>query len=305
MVDLRHDQVTITDASIPTDGSIRTVTSIHTVTAGPPDAPALVLLHGWPESWATWRELISLAAPTHRVVAIDLPGVGGSSRGGTSGSKAGLARVVRGLVDVLDLADITLVGHDIGGMVTYAYLREFPDLPRAVIMDVPVPGVDPWDDFVRAPFLWHFALHAVPELPEQLVTDRQPSYFGYFYDLLSATSGVPTSEVRQEQVSAYATPAALTAGFDWYRAFDDDVRSNRAVASGPQTTTPLLYLRGGSERGGSIGPYVDGLRRAGVADVRPAVVGGAGHFPHAEAAMATWTAISEFILDTRAGPRRR
>jgi hypothetical protein len=66
MVDLRHDQVTITDASIPTDGSIRTVTSIHTVTAGPPDAPALVLLHGWPESWATWRELISLAAATHR-----------------------------------------------------------------------------------------------------------------------------------------------------------------------------------------------------------------------------------------------
>lgn len=49
----------------------------------------------------------------------------------------------------------------------YAYLREFADLPRAVIMDVPVPGVDPWDDFVRQPFLWHFALHAVPGLPEQ------------------------------------------------------------------------------------------------------------------------------------------
>ena len=74
------------------------------------------------------------------------------------------------LVAALALDDVTLAGHDIGGMVTYAYLRQFPDLPRAVIMDVPVPGVDPWDDFVRSPFLWHFALHAVPALPQQLVT---------------------------------------------------------------------------------------------------------------------------------------
>jgi pimeloyl-ACP methyl ester carboxylesterase len=69
MIQLRHEQVTV-------DG-----TSIHAVTAGPADAPALLLLHGWPESWATWRELIPLAARSHRVVAIDLPGIGGSTGG--------------------------------------------------------------------------------------------------------------------------------------------------------------------------------------------------------------------------------
>ncbi|MGH3393540.1 MAG: alpha/beta fold hydrolase [Streptosporangiaceae bacterium] len=57
---MQHRQVTVSG------------TSIHAVTAGPAHAPALVLLHGWPESWATWRELIPLAAPDHRVVAIDL-----------------------------------------------------------------------------------------------------------------------------------------------------------------------------------------------------------------------------------------
>ena len=86
-------------------------------------------------------------------------------------------------------------------MVAYAALRAFPGLSRVVIMDVPIPGVDPWDEFVRAPFLWHFALHAVPELPELLVTGRQPAYFGYFYDLLSAASGVPAREVREEQAA--------------------------------------------------------------------------------------------------------
>jgi haloacetate dehalogenase len=54
-MEFRHDQVTVAGASI------------HTVTAGPPGAPGLLLLHGWPESWVTWRELIPLAAPGYRV----------------------------------------------------------------------------------------------------------------------------------------------------------------------------------------------------------------------------------------------
>jgi pimeloyl-ACP methyl ester carboxylesterase len=283
MINLQHGQVAVAGASI------------HTVTAGPSDAPGLLLLHGWPESWATWREIIPLAATSHRVVAIDLPGVGGSGPSAAPGSKRAIASLVHGLADVLGLADLTLVGHDIGGMVAYAYLRDFPDLARAVIMDVPIPGVDPWNDFVRAPFLWHFALHAVSGLPEQLVSSRQEPYFGYFYDLLSATPGVPEAVVRKEQAAAYAAPNALTAGFGWYRAFDRDIEDNTVTAAGPSIRTPLLYLRGGAERGGSIDAYVEGLRRAGVIDVRPAVISGTGHFPHQEAAAATWRAISGFI----------
>jgi pimeloyl-ACP methyl ester carboxylesterase len=290
IIRLRHQQVIV--AGVP----------IHAVTAGPADAPALLLLHGWPESWATWRELIPLAAPAHRVAAIDLPGIGGSTGISAPGTKAGIARLVHGVADTLGLTDLTLVGHDIGGMVTYAYLREFTSLPRAVIMDVPIPGVDPWDDFVRAPFLWHFALHAVPGLPELLVTGREADYFGYFYDLLSRATTIPAAGVRQEQVEAYATPAALTAGFGWYRAFEEDVRDNQTAAfAGPPAATPLLYVRGSAERGGPAGIYADGLRRSGVTDVRPAVIDGAGHFPHEENPAESWRAISGFIAETPAG----
>jgi pimeloyl-ACP methyl ester carboxylesterase len=287
---LRHEQLTVAG------------TSFHAVTAGPADAPALVLLHGWPESWATWRELIPLAAVDHRVVAVDLPGVGGSrgrsAKTGAPGTKTAIAGLVHGLIGAMGLTDVTVVGHDIGGMVAYAYLRGFPELPRAVIMDVPIPGVDPWEEFVRAPFLWHFALHAAPGLPERLITGREADYFGYFYGLLSATPGVPSAPVRREQARAYGTPDTLAAGLGWYRAFADDTRDNQAAASGPPVSTPLLYLRGSAERGGPIGAYADGLRRAGVTDVRPAVIEGAGHFPHEEAAPATWRAISGFIADT-------
>jgi pimeloyl-ACP methyl ester carboxylesterase len=292
MGDLEHHQVAVAG------------TSVHAVTAGPPDAPGLLLLHGWPESWATWRELIPLAAVTHRVVAVDLPGIGGSAHGGAPGSKRAIASLVHELAGVLALTDLTLVGHDIGGMVAYAYLRAFPDLARAVIMDVPIPGVAPWEDFVRAPFLWHFALHAVPELPEQLVSGRQQGYFGYFYDLLSATPGIPSPEVRGEQAAAYAAADALSAGFGWYRAFAGDVEDNLAAAAGPPVRVPLLYLRGSAERGGSIDAYAAGLRQAGVADVRAATVDGAGHFPHQESPRATWRAISGFIgASAGVGPR--
>lgn len=289
MSELRHEHVQVGDVTL------------HTATAGPADAPAVVLLHGWPESWATWREIIPLAARTHRVIALDLPGIGGSSRGGITGTKAEIARAVHALIETLGLRDTTIVGHDIGGMVAYACLRAYPDLARVAILDVPIPGVDPWDEFVRSPFLWHFALHAVPGLPERLVGDRIAEYFDYFYDLLAAAAGALTAEVRAEQAAAYAVPGALEAGFDWYRAFNADVEHNLRAAAGPSAATPLLYLRGAAERGGSIATYVDGLHRAGVSAVTPAVIEDAGHFPHQEQPAATWRALNDFIASTTPG----
>jgi pimeloyl-ACP methyl ester carboxylesterase len=279
---IRHRQVAAGDVSI------------HVAEAGPAEGPAYLFVHGWPESWRTWQDLLILAGSTNRVLAVDLPGIGGSRPGTATGSKLEIARVLHRLVQELQLTDLTLVGHDIGGMVVYAYLREFADLTRAVIMDVPVPGVEPWDDFVRQPFLWHFALHAVPRLPEVLTEGRHEAYFGYFYDLLSAHLGVPDAAVRAEQGQAYAVPGAMSTGFGWYRAFAADVADNVQASQGTRTATPLLYLRGSRERGGELGPYADGFRRAGVTGVEAALIEGAGHFPQEEATTPTWAAISDF-----------
>jgi pimeloyl-ACP methyl ester carboxylesterase len=289
---IRHHQVQVGDASI------------HVAETGPADAPAFLLVHGWPESWRTWQDLMLLAdspsemtaatAAASRLLAIDLPGIGASTRGTTGASKAAIANVLRRLIEALRPRDLTLVGHDIGGMVVYAYLRQFADLPRAVIMDVPVPGVEPWNDFVRAPFLWHFALHAVPELPETLTMGKHEAYFGYFYDLLSAHPGIPRAPSRAEQAAAYDSPGALTAGFDWYRAFPDDVEHNLDASRGAATATPLLYLRGSAERGGDIDAYADGFLRAGASSVESATVEGSGHFPQEEATARTWSLIRAF-----------
>jgi pimeloyl-ACP methyl ester carboxylesterase len=269
-------------------------TQLQVVEAGDPQAPPFLFLHGWPESSPAWAQVMSRAAGQAHALAIDLPGIGASAEVATDGSKSALAEIVHELISALGLTDVTLVGHDIGGMVTYRYLRDYHDISRAVIMDVPVPGVEPWNEFVRLPALFHFALHSIPKLPEALIQGRQEEYFSYFYSALSADSSLITAEARRSYAAAYATDAQLTAGFDWYRAFPRDVEDNRRSALGPPVATPLLYLRGERERGGDLATFANGFRSAGLARVESALLPGAGHFAPEEAPGEVWRKIAAF-----------
>lgn len=279
----------------PADGGFRhrqvevEGSSIHVVEAGDPDTAPTLLLHGWPESWRSWQPVMELARPMGWVIAIDLPGVGGSTGDATDGTKCALARMVHEVAVAMGLGSFTLVGHDMGGMVAYAYLRSYDDLRGCVIMDVVIPGLEPWEEVLRNPYLWHFAFHGVPDLPERLVQGHQGEYFDFFYDALAADPRSITAEARDAYVQAYTSEEALRAGFNWYRAFGRDATDNRD--SGGPAATPVLYLRGEHESG-EIGHYVAGLRRSGLTDVRHGVVMGSGHFAPEEAPQETWELIA-------------
>jgi pimeloyl-ACP methyl ester carboxylesterase len=261
--------------------------SVHVVEAG--TGTPVLLLHGWPESWRIWRPVMALGQEQARVIAIDLPGVGQSRGSGLDGTKGQLAEIVRGLVEAMGLSGLTVVGHDVGGMVAYSYLRRFADVSGVVIMDTLVPGVHPWDQAIQRPELWHFAMHAVPGLPEALVRERQRVYFDYFYDVLTPDPRLIDPVSRAEFAAAYRSDEALTTGFDWYRAFGQDARDNVA---GP-AATPMLCLRGDHESG-DIASYVEGFRSAGVRDVQSGVIPKAGHFAPLEDPDATWNLIEKF-----------
>jgi pimeloyl-ACP methyl ester carboxylesterase len=276
-VQIRSRQIAVGDASL------------HVLEAGDPAAPPVLFLHGWPQSARSWEPVMREAAGSSYAIAVDLPGIGGST-GATDGSKRAVAEVVRLLVDRLRLRRLTLVGHDAGGMVAYAYLRRYHDLGRAVIMDTVVPGVPPWGEVLRNPQLWHFALHAVPHLPELLVRDRERAYFDHFFDVLTPDPARIGPDERAAAAAAYRG-ASLTAGFDLYRALERDAADNELCAEDGPAPTPLLYLRG-ERSGGDLDAYVKGFDGAGVTDVRGAVVPGAGHFTLTEAPAAVWAAIS-------------
>jgi hypothetical protein len=116
-----------------------------------------------------------------------------------------------------------------------------------VIIDVAIPGLDPWQEVVRNPYIWHFAFHAIPALPELLTRGRQGPYFDYFFDVLAADPARITPDARAAYAQAYATDAALTAGFGFYRAFPQDTQDNLA-GSGAATGTPVHYTRGAASR---------------------------------------------------------
>ncbi len=251
--------------------------SIHVVEGGTRGKRAIMFLHGWPECWAAFEQVMLAMSGDAHVVALDLPGIGGSSPAPSSNDKRTLARIVHGVIDGLGLEGVTLVGHDIGGQIVYACLREFPAaLRRAVIMDVAIPGVEPWDEVKRNPYIWHFAFHAVPGLPELLVAGKEAAYFAFFYEAISASLGAIGKPARERHVGAYLRPEALHTGFEWYRAFPQDERDNLAVANDP-VRLPVLYLRGDHEPG-SLQVYLAGLRAAGLQGVQGHLIQGSGHF---------------------------
>ncbi len=134
----------------------------------------------------------------------------------------------------------------------------------AVVGHTVIPGLEPWSKIIADPRIWHFAFHNTPRLPETLVTGRERPYFDFFFDFLAKDRHSLSEQLRNELTSAYQRPEALQAGFDWYRAFDKDAARNREPK---RIDVPLLYLRGDAD-GRRIEDYVEGLRAAGVANLR-------------------------------------
>jgi pimeloyl-ACP methyl ester carboxylesterase len=267
--------------------------SIHVAEGGAEDKEGLLFLHGWPQDWSAFTGIMGALQEDARVIAIDLPGIGLSDRPAPSNDKRTLAYYVNGVIESLGLRDVTLVGHDVGGQIVYAYLHAFPgSLRRAVLMNIAIPGVDPWSRVTHSPQIWHLAFHAIPDLPEILVTGHRASYFNFFYDRLAGPVGV-SARARASYALAYARPVALRTGFEWYRAFPKDERDNLAMR-GHRVTTPVLYLRGDRE-GGDIEDYVAGLRAGGLLDVRGQIVETSGHFSPDEQAETVAAALRRFI----------
>ena len=102
-------------------GGLRT----HVATAG--HGPPVVLLHGWPQHWYEWRDVIPLLAPYARVICPDLRGFGWTDVPERGYEKDQLKRDVLAVLDVLGLERVTFAGHDWGGYVGFLLALDHPD----------------------------------------------------------------------------------------------------------------------------------------------------------------------------------
>jgi pimeloyl-ACP methyl ester carboxylesterase len=99
-------------------------TTLHYVRGG--TGPAVLLLHGFPQDWYAFRQIMPRLAKKFTVIAVDLRGVGGSAATPDGYEAANLAADVHQLAQQLRLERPYIAGHDIGGMVAYAVVRLYP-----------------------------------------------------------------------------------------------------------------------------------------------------------------------------------
>ncbi|MGK5531691.1 alpha/beta fold hydrolase [Streptomyces sp. URMC 129] len=129
---------------------------VHYAAAG--TGEPLVLVHGWPQHWYAWRDLIGpLAARGHRVICPDVRGLGWSEGSPTGYGLARLGADIVGLLDALGIARARLVGHDLGGAAGYRACLNHPERFERFVALATAP---PWLPLRTPPGLllrlWHF-----------------------------------------------------------------------------------------------------------------------------------------------------
>ena len=214
---------------------------LHYVTAGAGDP--VVLLHGWPQTWFMWRDVIPLLASHFALVAPDMRGLGDSARPADGYDKMTVARDIAELMTRLGHDRFRVVAHDWGGPVAFALAAQFPD--RVIAMasfDAPVLGDGgPIEHHGR----WHFGFHALPGLPEALTDGREDAYLRFFFKFAGAKPDAISEEAQAEYVRAYSQPGAMTAGFNYYRAVPQDIADNTAFReAGRKLAMPILVYGG-------------------------------------------------------------
>src|SRR5260221_1438769 len=91
-------------------------------------------------------------------------------------------------------------------------------------MDAPIPGIDPWNEILQDPRVWHFSFHG-PDA-ERLVQGRERIYLDRIWNDFSGDPGKPDEATRNYYASQYALPGAMRTGFAPFTAFSQDVEDN-------------------------------------------------------------------------------
>ncbi|WP_042264063.1 alpha/beta fold hydrolase [Paraburkholderia heleia] len=252
---------------------------LHYVIGGNKDGETVVLLAGYPESWFAWRKVMPLLAARYRVIAPDLPGQGDSDRPQGGYDTQSLATSLHALLEKLEVRRYRLAAHDVGAWVAYPYAALFGDeVSKLALLDAGIPGITLPEALPVAPErawrTWHFAFHAVPDLPELLIAGKERAYLEWFLRRKTANPQTFADADIDEYLRVFTREGGLRAGLAYYRAADVSARQNRELSTRGKLRMPILAL---SADQGSIADMAGPLRDY-ADEVRGATIAWCGHF---------------------------
>jgi pimeloyl-ACP methyl ester carboxylesterase len=271
----------------------------HLAEYGPADGPLVLLLHGFPEFWWSWRhQLVALGDAGLRVVAPDLRGYGGSDKPPRGYDAYTLSSDVAGMIRALGAPDAFIVGADWGGLLAWAVATLHPSIVRSLaVIGMPHP-VRMREALVKsaaqAKASAYAAFFQLPKAPEARLVRDDAAYVERLMRRWGGP-GFPDDETARRCREAMQIPGAAHSALEWYRwaaraqTRPSGVRFVRLMARGVRA--PVLQVHGALDRC-TLLSTVQGSAAYAPAGYDLQVLAGIGHFPHEEAP----DAVSDLLL---------
>jgi pimeloyl-ACP methyl ester carboxylesterase len=275
--------------------------SIFHVSAG--GGEPIVLVHGGFQTWRCWRRMMLSLSESHRVVAVDLRGIGRSSRPKGPYDQVTLSTDVAGVMEDLGHARYHVVGHDLGAAVATSLAARHPDrVGRMVFLEYLLCGFG--FEEALAPrldnhHLWFAALNMVPDVPEMLVAGHETEYLTYLArTALTADPGAIADEDLNDYIASYSSPNGWRPLCEMFRATWQNAETNRRFAAEERVVVPSLALGGqfsaGAECARSLANVAD--------DVTAGIIEGAAHWLPEEKSDELVDHLRRFFGTRREGP---
>ena len=191
---------------------------IHTWTGG--KGPAVVLLHGYPQSGIMWRKVIHELAAHHTIVVPDLRGYGDSDKPRDGYDKKTMAADIHAVMTALGHARYSVVGHDRGARVAHRLTLDHADaVQRLCVLDI-VPTHTVFRDTGQqlAAAYWHWFYFQVPDLPEIMISASAEPFLRHMLRSLTGLAGAIDEDAFQEYLRVMRLPGTIRAAMEDYRA---------------------------------------------------------------------------------------
>ena len=283
------------DALEPTRVQLPGIT-LSVLDEGPPAAPALILLHGWPDRAAMWESQIrDLAAAGYRVIAPDLRGFGDSERPDDvqAYSLRNSVGDVLGLADALGVEDFALAGHDWGAALGWAVTTFSPRVTRYAAFSVGHPGAFGSAGLGQKARSWYMLWFQFPGVAESVL----PADDWALLRAWAHPGAAPDDPHVARQIADLSRPGALTASLNWYRAnVDPATFVGTAPPALPRITVPTTGVWSSADM--ALGE--DQMRRSGefVDDFRYQRIEDVSHWIPVEAPERTTALLRDFLHTT-------
>ena len=267
--------------------------SLHVAFAGPPSGRPLLLLHGFPDFWWTWRAQIEpLVAAGFRLVMPDQRGYNTSEKppGVSAYGRDTLANDAVGILDALRIQRATVIGHDLGGAVAWWIAHQHAErLDKLVVLNCPHPVV--MERTLRSNLAqlrrsWYILFFQLPLLPEAYFARAD---FVPALRWLEKASGCAKEDLAKYR-DAWSQPGAVHAMIQWYRAA---ARVRPYQARNRSILAPTRLIWGTNDI--ALGEEMAAPSIAGCLEGRVVRVEGAGHWVHQRAAERVNTELLGFL----------